>query len=182
MFDFERQLQSANTSKIVASETVERSLEQRQRDIYDSHRHRTFALAFYMSGNEITAETILTETFVRAFRIAEEPDAQMIDAVLIEQLRQQYPLDELDTVPASAAGSSLGAQNVRRTDLEEAIQYLPATERLIFLFHDVESYRPAMISEILNIPENQVQRACISARIRLRQALVQVKAQGREAA
>lgn len=182
MFDFEQQLKSVNISKIAVSQVAERSLEQRQRDVYDSHRHRTFALAFYMSGNEIAAETILTETFVRAFQMAEEPDGRMVDSSLIEQLRKRYSLDEPDTAAVSATGPSLGTQNVRRTEMEEAIQYLPATERLIFLLRDVEGYPPAAIAEVLGFEESKVQRALISARIRLRQALVQVRAQNKEAA
>jgi len=59
---------------------------------------------------------------------------------------------------------------------------LPATERLLFLLRDVEGYSPAAISQLLRIPESQVQRSLFSARIRLRQALAAAKADRREAA
>jgi len=157
-----------------------------QRDVYDSHRHRVFALAFYMTGNELEAEEILTATFVQAFRAEKVPQAEHVDAALIEELRHRFPIGENE--PAArinrelSLASDLSGQNVRRTDLEEAIQTLPATERLLFLLRDVEGYSPAAISQLLRIPESQVQRSLFSARIRLRQALAAAKADRREAA
>ena len=73
-------------------------------------------------------------------------------------------------------------RNVRRTDLEEAIHTLPAQERLLFLLRDVEGYTPAKISELMKIPETQVNRTLLSARIRLRQALAAGQEEREEAA
>jgi RNA polymerase sigma-70 factor (ECF subfamily) len=82
---------------------------------------------------------------------------------------------------ASQSGDSL-QRNVRRTDLEEAIHTLPAQERLLFLLRDVEGYTPAKISELMKIPETQVNRTLLSARIRLRQALAAGQEEREEAA
>ncbi|MGC2500822.1 MAG: hypothetical protein WA400_01700, partial [Silvibacterium sp.] len=68
---------------------AKQSVEARQRDIYESHRHRTFALAYYMTGNELEAEQILTNTFVSAFRSASEPDGPDVDSALLEELRRR---------------------------------------------------------------------------------------------
>jgi RNA polymerase sigma-70 factor (ECF subfamily) len=76
----------------------------------------------------------------------------------------------------------LTRHNVRRTDLEEAIQILPPTERLMFLLRDVEGYSPAEISRLIEIPESQIQRMLFSARVRLRRELAMVQADRREAA
>jgi RNA polymerase sigma-70 factor (ECF subfamily) len=67
--------------------------------------------------------------------------------------------------------TSLGQRNIRRTDLEEAIQFLPTNERLVFLLRDVEGYSAASIAKLMEISETQVQRTLFSARIRLRQVL-----------
>jgi RNA polymerase sigma-70 factor (ECF subfamily) len=182
VFDSKRQFLAADTSKVVASQRAERSLEQRQRDVYESHRHRVFAVGFYMTGSEIEAESILTETFVRAFQAAEEPDARVVDTALVERLSEQYPIGEMDMSVPPAHGSSLNGRNILRTELEEAIQVLPVTERLIFLLHDVEGYSPAAVAETLKIAEAKVRRALITARIRLRHAVVSVQNEGREAA
>ena len=172
--------------RIVASRQATRQEADVQRDVYDSHRHRVFALAFYMTGNELEAEEILTGTFIQAFRTEKTPQAEHVDAALVEELRLRFPLSEHE--PAATVTreyvrtEDLSGQNVRRTDLEEAIQTLPPTERLLFLLRDVEGYSAAAISQLLQMPESQVQRSLFSARIRLRQTLAAATANRCEAA
>ena len=175
MFDIDRQLGPNSSHEIVATRSVQQNAVDRRRDVYDSHRHRAFALAFYMTGNEIEAETIVTRTFIAAFCAAPEPGAQQVDSALVHELRQRFPLEERD-LPAAAdarteSAPHLAGRNVRRAELEEAIQTLPPTERLLFLLRDVEGYTPSAIGQLLNIPETEVMRSLMSARIRLRQAL-----------
>ena len=174
MFNLEELTQN-NSMRVVASRQLEQQSVDVQRDIYDSHRHRVFALAFYMTGNEIEAEEILTATFVNAFRRVAMPDGGQVDSALVDEFRQRFPLEQNETTPdfqtASGEKTSLGQRNVRRTELEEAIQTLPPNERLMFLLRDVEGYSPAAISELLGMPEAQVNRTLLSARLRLRRAL-----------
>jgi RNA polymerase sigma factor (sigma-70 family) len=185
LFDFEATVHNSPI-RMVASRQLKQQAENVQRDIYDSHRHRVFALAFYMTGNELEAEEILTGTFVQAFRATEEPRAEQVDAALVGELRQRYSLGHAEpTAPLAremAHNSDIAGQNVRRTDLEEAIQTLPATERLLFLLRDVEGYTPTAISQLVEMPESQVQRSLFSARLRLRQALAAAQADRQEAA
>ena len=105
MFDLE---QGAHISpvNVVASRQVRQQVEDVQRDVYDSHRHRAFALAFYMTGNELEAEEIMTRAFVQAFRAIDEPQAHDVDTALIEELRQRFPLDQNESpVPVSPESS-----------------------------------------------------------------------------
>jgi RNA polymerase sigma-70 factor (ECF subfamily) len=171
LFKFEREIFA--TSNLVASQAAEQSLEQQQRDVYESHRHRAFSLAFYMTGNEIEAEEILATTFVRAFQAQERPDGFAVDSALVQELSQRFPLQEVEAPAVIVQGVAANQRNVRRSDLEVAVRNLPANERLLFLLRDVEGYAPAMISRLLDIPEPQVQRACFSARIRLCQLLAE---------
>jgi RNA polymerase sigma-70 factor (ECF subfamily) len=165
----------------VALRQAKQSVEARQRDIYESHRHRTFALAYYMTSNEIEAEQILTGTFVRAFRAIEEPSGPDVDAALMQEFRQRSLLPEETPAPVLQADPSkdppagLEGRNVKRTDLEEAIQYLPAQERLLFLLRDVEGYSPAAIAKLLEMTEQQVNRTLFSARLRLRKVLAEAQ-------
>ena len=181
MFDFDRQFSSGKPARIVATQGVEQSDEQRRRDVYESHRHRVFGMAYYMTGNEVEAEQILTQTFVSAFSESNEPDANGVDSALMEELRKRFPLAETEPSVLSAPRSGLENRNVRRTELEEALRELPATERLLFLLRDVEGYPAEKIAELLKIPAAQVQRALLSARIRLRNVLAEMAAT-REAA
>ena len=165
------------------------SLSARCRDIYDSHRHRAFALAYYMTGNELTAEQILTGTFVRAFQAVQEPTGRDVDFALLEELRQKSYLAFNPTAPSSlpqmhSADSSgnLTGRNVKRTELEEAVWGLPPSERLLFLLRDVEGYTSAAIAQLLAMPEPQVQHDVFAARIHLRRLLAAAQANRAEAA
>jgi RNA polymerase sigma-70 factor (ECF subfamily) len=186
LFDFDRLFSEDNTGRVTVTRQQAQRAEDRRRDIYESHRHRTFALAFYMTGNEMEAEKILTETFISAFSATPEPSAQEVDSALVGELQQRFPLGMQEAAahpePAAAEGTDLSQRNVRRTDLEEALHTLPAQERLLFLLRDVEGYTPARISELMKIPEAQVNRTLFSARIRLRRALAEGQEERSEAA
>jgi RNA polymerase sigma-70 factor, ECF subfamily len=186
-FSSDREFGREASPKIVAMRQARQCVEARQRDIYDSHRHRTFALAYYMTGNEVEAEEILSKTFVRAFRAAEEPDGQEVDSALLDELRLRSYL-QLDvsgqfseaSIPPSS--TELAGRNVKRTDLEEAIRDLPAAERFVFLLRDVEGYTPSSIAQLLDMPEEQVQHGLFAARLRLRQILAEAQADAKERA
>jgi RNA polymerase sigma-70 factor (ECF subfamily) len=171
LFKFEREISPDS----VLSQAAKQSCEQEQRDVYESHRHRTFSLAFYMTGNEIEAEEILTTTFVRAFEQTPKPDGFAVDSALVTELSERFPLQKEEPSPAVATGGILGNRNVLRADLEIAVRNLPANERLVFLLRDVEGYQPAAIAKLLDMTEAKVVRTCFTARIRLAQILAQQK-------
>jgi RNA polymerase sigma-70 factor (ECF subfamily) len=149
----------------------ESSLKQRQRDVYETHKHRTFAVAFYMTGNEVEAEEVLENTFVRAFDVAAEPDGCGVDVAMVDELRDRMPLDAVAAPALVMPGESLHGRNVKRTELEEALKDLPPNERIVFLLRDVEGYPPERVAQLLEIPKPQVEKTLLSARIRMRQSL-----------
>ena len=161
---------------------IKQSAERLRRDVFESHRHRTFALAFYMTGNELEAERILAGTFIRAFQQSEQPDAFSIDSALIAELNDQFSLRQEQPAAVASMQPQLGQRNVRRSDLEAAIQSLPPNERFLFLLRDVEGYSPENIARLLQIPLAQVQRSLFSARIHLCQDLAALPSPASEAA
>jgi len=158
------------------------SLEERQRDIYDSHRHRVFSVSCYMTGSEIEAEEILRGAFIRAFRQAEEPDHAIIDAALVCELRDQRVLRPDEALPPPTTGYLPQRHNILRTELEEAIRSLPSTERIVFLLMDVEGYPASRVAELLSMPGPTVLRAALTARMRLRAELAAMREAGQQAA
>jgi RNA polymerase sigma-70 factor (ECF subfamily) len=166
----------------VEQQSQQRSLEQRQRDVYETHRHRTFAVAFYMTGNEIEAEEVLTDTFVRAFDRQEEPDAKGVDTAMVDELRQRLPIDEVATPVETPPSVGLAGRNVKRTELEEALKELPPNERLVFLLRDVEGYSPDKVAELVEVPRQQVERTLLAARLRMRSVLARPQNSAAEAA
>ena len=181
MFNFESEFSSQRTG-LVAAQAANQSVAQRQRDVFESHRHRTFALAFYMTGNELEADEILANTFIRAFQRSERPDAFGVDSALIGELSGRFPLRQEQPAATVSGKARLGGRNVRRSDLEAAVQNLPASERFVFLLRDVEGYTPENIAKLLEIPTEQVQRSLFSARVRLSQGLAALVRSNSEAA
>lgn len=169
-------------SKVTAREMAPQALEERQRDIYDSHRHRVFSVSYYMTGSELEAEQLLRDTFVRAFTAAAEPDQLLVDGALVDELRNQQVLEEGESVPPPAMEYLPQRHNILRTELEEAIRYLPSNERLVFLLMDVEGYPAKRVAELLNQSPSQVLRTALTARLRLRAELAGVRESDQEAA
>lgn len=141
-----------------------------QRDVFESQRHHIFSVAYYMTGDEREAETILSSIFIEAFQQYAKPSVEKLDETLMTELHRRL---SLDPVPAmSAAGkASLSGRNIRRTDLEEALWQLPARERLCYLLRDVEGYTSARIAALFGTSEPDAQRTILSARLRLRSLL-----------
>ncbi|HZZ39114.1 MAG TPA: sigma-70 family RNA polymerase sigma factor [Acidobacteriaceae bacterium] len=169
-------------SNVTAREMAPQSLEERQRDIYDSHRHRVFSVSYYMTGSELEAEQILRDAFVRAFRTVPEPDHAVVDTALVDELRSQRILEEAEAMPPPDTGYLPQRHNILRTELEEAIRYLPPNERLIFLLMDVEGYPATQVAELLQIPSSDVLRTALRARLRLRAELATMRESDQEAA
>jgi DNA-directed RNA polymerase specialized sigma24 family protein len=177
LFDLEKHF-----APFAAREMASQSLEDRQRDVYDSHRHRVFSVSFYMTGSEIEAEQILEGTFIRAFSGVREPDHKVVDHALVEELKDRLPIQRDEAIPLpNGTFLSLG-RNVLRTELEEGIRCLPAQERLIFLLMDVEGYPATRVAELLQLQESEVFRTIVRARIRLRAELAAQRAEDERAA
>ncbi len=158
------------------------SLEDRQRDIYDSHRHRVFSVSYYMTGSELEAEEILRGAFIRAFLQEDEPDHAIVDGALLEQLRDQRVLVEETPLPAPTTGYLPARNNILRTELEEAIRFLPSKERIVFLLMDVEGYSASRVADLLNTSTSVVFRTALTARLRLRAELAAASETSRQAA
>src|SRR5579872_5506466 len=109
LFDFEK-----HTAKFSTREMAPQRLEDRQRDIYDSHRHRVFSVSCYMTGSEIEAEDILRGAFVRAFRNHPEPDHSTIDTALVQELSDQDVLRTDDQLEPPEAGYLPPRHNILR--------------------------------------------------------------------
>jgi RNA polymerase sigma-70 factor (ECF subfamily) len=141
------------------------------RDIYEQNRHRIYALAFWMTDNELAAEELMTNTFCRVLAKNDSPTPEEIDRALIAEVRQQMPFGEL-SLQCSPPDKVLSVRtNTLRIDLERAVVQLPGTERIIFLMHDVERYDHARIARTLGLMEDESRNGLHQARLRLRELL-----------
>jgi RNA polymerase sigma-70 factor, ECF subfamily len=137
-------------------------------EIYEQNCHRIYSLAFWMTDNEITAEDLSANTFLRAFAGTIEPRAEQIDRAFVAEVRELTPVGALTLNCVVSPDSKPIYGNVKRIHLERALVQLPATEKLIFLFHDVEGYEHSRISRLFGITEEESRSGLHQARLQLR--------------
>jgi RNA polymerase sigma-70 factor, ECF subfamily len=140
-------------------------------ETYELNRHRVYALAFWMTDNELDAAELMTHTFCRAFAKAHTPGAEEIDRCLVSELREYMPLGTLSLNCAPCERVLSVRRNTLRIDLERAVVQLPPTEKMIFLMHDVESYDHARIARTLGISDDESRLGLHQARLRMRELL-----------
>jgi len=143
------------------------------REIYEENRDRIYSLAFRMTNHELAAETLTINVFYRAFAMSARPGSEVIDRALIAELRESMIIGAL-TLNCEAVRAPALRRNVKRLDLEQALLTLPATERLVFLMHDVESYDHPRIARTLGLSEEESQKGLHQARLRVREVLRQL--------
>jgi RNA polymerase sigma-70 factor (ECF subfamily) len=148
------------------------SEDQHRRDAFETHRHRIFALATYMTGDERVGEELLAETFIQVLKVNPSPDSSAVDLAFVAALRRTMPIGDctLTLCDVSMHAAPLH-RNVLRTELESALLDLPATERLIYLLRDVEGYAPERIATLLSLTEPEVKLALMTGRLKLRELL-----------
>jgi RNA polymerase sigma-70 factor (ECF subfamily) len=165
-------IQQANSSVFAAYLPAVLPLtESGYRETYEQNRHRVYAIAFWMTDNELAAEQLMVSAFTRVFARNAEPSPQQIDKALVEELRELVPLGTftLDCAPCNEVRSV--RYNILRVDLERALVQVPSTEKMIFILHDVESYDHARIADTLGLSEEQTRFGLHQARLYLRQLL-----------
>jgi RNA polymerase sigma-70 factor (ECF subfamily) len=141
------------------------------REIFEGNRHRVYSLSYYMTDNELTAEDVMINTFCRAFAASRKPEAETIDRALVTELREIAPIGNLSVQGQPATQVNEIRRSTRRADLERAVVQLPATERLVFLMHDVENYDHARIARTIGITEAESKAGLFQARLKLRELL-----------
>jgi RNA polymerase sigma-70 factor, ECF subfamily len=135
--------------------------------VYNEHCHRIYSLAFWMTDNEVIAEQLAANVFLQVFTRTASPSAELIDATLVSTVREFTPVGEL-TLSCSVSPARIRG-NIKRVHLERAVVQLPATEKLIFLLHDVEGYDHQKIARLLGMNEKDSQYGLHQARIQIRE-------------
>ncbi len=136
--------------------------------IYEEHRHRIYSLAFWMTDNELAAEQMAANVFLRAFTSSASPRTEHIDQAFLDAVREFTSIGTLSLNKTASQSKSVRG-NVKRVHLERAVVQLPATEKLIFLLHDVEGYDHRQIARLLGIEEQESQFGLHQARVEIRE-------------
>lgn len=152
-----------------APETITASSQ--RREIFERNRHHVYAVAFWMTGNELAAEDLMSDAFRAAFLATPNPSADDVDRALVGELKKTFdiPLFTLDCAPCTEIRNV--RSNILRTELELAVINLPATEKLVFIMHDIEGYDQDRVARLIGITERESRLALHQARLRIRELL-----------
>lgn len=136
--------------------------------IYEEHQNRIYNLSFYLTDNEMTAEALSANVFANTFAENLTPSAEVLDRALVNVLRSTIEIGTLSLNEPLCEEASGARRNVKRAVLERAVISLPATERLIFLMHDVEGYDHSRIARTMDINTDESKRGLHQARLAVR--------------
>ncbi len=142
--------------------------------IYNENCHRIYSLAFWITDNELAADQLTARTFLRAFAVVKVPRTEQIDEAFLAEVREATPLGALTLNRAPGPKTKSVYGNIKRVHLERAVVQLPATEKLIFLLHDVEGYEHGRIGFLLGLTEHECRFGLHQARLRIRELVSQV--------
>jgi len=143
--------------------------------IYQEHQNRIYNLAFYLTDNEMTAESLSARVFANTFAQNSTPSAEVLDRALFNELRSITEIGTLSLDEPVCEEQSNARRNIKRAILERAVVSLPATERIIFLLHDVEGYDHSRIARTLDINTDESKRGLHQARLAVRRLVSQIK-------
>ena len=115
----------------------------------------------------------MADVFQAAFRGSVAPTAEDVDRSLVSELRKIFDIPVLTLQCAPCTEVRRVRRAVLRTDLEAAVLQLPATEKLLFLMHDLDGYPHDHIARLLGMTERESQLGLHQARLRLRELLPQ---------
>ena len=142
---------------------------------YEANRNRVYSFAFWMTDNELAAEELSASTFRRVFAHTETPTEELIDRMLLTEVREITPVGPLTLQCAVSTEVEAIRHNVKRVHLERAVVQLPSTERFIFVMHDGEGYSHERIARTLGVTAQESQSGLHQARLRIRELVADMK-------
>jgi len=152
--------------------------------LYRAHAGRLYTLIVRMVASAETAEDLLQEVFLTAYRKANLFRGESSLGTWLYRMAVNHCLDYLrgrqskmarttdsldeDGVVEPAASAPLVASSINRLDLERAIEQLPDGCRTAFVLHDVEGFEHHEIATMLGISEGTSKSQVHKARMKLR--------------
>jgi RNA polymerase sigma-70 factor (ECF subfamily) len=144
------------------------------RRVYEQNRKRIYAWSFWMTDSEIEAEELMQTTFCRAFALGSQPTPEDVDRAFVAELRDRMPVGTLTLECEPSDKVENVRRNMMRIHLEQAVVQLPATERLVYLMHDVEGYEHQRITQLIGLTEEESANALHQARLKMRELMARI--------
>jgi RNA polymerase sigma-70 factor (ECF subfamily) len=155
--------------------------------LYRAHAGRLYNLIVRMVSSAETAEDLLQDVFLTAFRKVGGFRGESSLGTWLYRMAVNHCLDYLrgrqskmakttdsiedEGMAEPAAPAPLVASTINRLDLERAIAHLPVGCRTAFVLHDVEGFEHNEIARLLGISEGTSKSQVHKARMKLRAIL-----------
>ncbi|HEX7395443.1 MAG TPA: sigma-70 family RNA polymerase sigma factor [Anaerolineaceae bacterium] len=164
--------------------------------LVDETSGHIYRVVLQILGNEQDAEDVLQETYIKAFRSLPDFEGRsslttwlyriaVNEALMMVRKRrpQTVSIEENSTFDAEAESESMQIvdfcclpegeflSSESRRFLDQAIQNLPDTLRVVFVMRDIEGLSIQETAEVLDLSESNVKTRLLRARLRLRQEL-----------
>ncbi len=186
-------IETANAISVDALKAGSREAFARLVDETSAHIYR---VALHILGDEQDAEDVLQETYIKAFRALPDFEGRsslttwlyriaVNEALMLVRKRKPQAVSVDESAPFDAEAEGEGMEIVdfcclpegellsseSRRFLDQAVQKLPDTLRVVFVMRDLEGLSIQETAEALNLSENNVKTRLLRARLRLRQEL-----------
>ena len=183
----------ANTISLEALKAGDHEAFARLVDETSGHIYR---VALQILGDDQDAEDVLQETYIKAFHALPEFEGRsslttwlyriaVNEALMMVRKRKPQAISVEESTPFDAEAESDEMEIVdfcclpegellsseSRRFLDQAVQNLPETLRVVFVMRDMEKLSIQETAEALNLSENNVKTRLLRARLRLRQEL-----------
>jgi RNA polymerase sigma-70 factor (ECF subfamily) len=160
--------------------------ERSQEFIYKKYYGYMMAVAIRYLRDEVEAEDVVNESFVKIFRKIGEfvypEDEDVIDKAFrswiaritvntsIDKLRVRKEAESLDDVSASdlAVHAVSVSTALEEQDILKLLNLLPHIQRTIFNLYEIEGYSHQEISKMLDVPESTSRTYLTRAKVKLR--------------
>ncbi|HMR18588.1 MAG TPA: RNA polymerase sigma factor [Sphingobacterium sp.] len=157
-----------------------------QEFIYKRYYGYLMAVAIRYLKDEMEAEDVVNEAFVKVFRKIGEfispSEEELIDRAFrswiakitvntsIDKLRVRKETNSLDDIPLSdLSRHAVSVSTVlEEQDILKLLNHLPDIQRSIFNLYEIEGYSHQEISEMMSIPESTSRTYLTRAKVRLR--------------
>ncbi|MDH5605252.1 MAG: RNA polymerase sigma factor [Anaerolineae bacterium] len=165
-------------------------------ELFDLYSDRIFRLAVSLVADEMEAEEIVQEVFVRFFEKIDQFEGRSNIGTWLYRAAHNASIDILRTRKKAQTSVEIDAQEIElpmpanfsawrevpddafdqnelKTQLNQAMNKMPKTLSSVFLMRDIEEYSTQQTAEILNISPGAVKVRLHRARLLLREYLAQ---------
>lgn len=152
-------------------------------ELVRDHYRAAYATARALTGNDMDAEDVVQDAFIRALERLDDCDPDRFAGWLLtivrnrahnvrerEHVRAAAPLDEMEP-PGDHRTDRETEQDELKRALERAMAQLTPVQREVVLLHDLEGWRHREIAEALTMSEVMARQHLFQARKRLRELL-----------